>query len=194
MRSNQAGPETLDATRPSANSDATVGDKSRARVIVGARVLTFDPQLPELIEADILIHGSKIAAVGPDLEVARDPAVERLTGHGRLVMPGLINAHFHSPANLWKGTLDSLPLELFMLYEVPALEQPVSARAAYVRTMLGAVEMLKGGTTSVQDDAFFIPAPSIEEIDAVMSAYGQSGIRATVALDQPNKPPTSRYG
>jgi 5-methylthioadenosine/S-adenosylhomocysteine deaminase len=64
----------------------------------------------------------------------------------------------------------------------------MSPRAAYVRTMLGALEMLRNGVTAVQDDAFFVPAPRPEIIDAVMQAYADSGIRATVALDQPNVP------
>ncbi len=57
---------------------------------------------------------------------------------------------------------------------------------AYIRTMLGAMEMLKLGITSVMDDAFFVPAPTQEGIDGVMEAYRDSGIRATVTLDQPN--------
>jgi cytosine/adenosine deaminase-related metal-dependent hydrolase len=54
--------------------------------------------------------------------------------------------------------------------------------------MLGALEMLKSGVTAVLDDAFFIPAPAPEIIDAVMQAYADCGIRATLALDQPNVP------
>ncbi|MBS7589959.1 amidohydrolase family protein [Ancylobacter defluvii] len=104
-------------------------------------------------------------------------------------MPGLINAHFHSPVNHMKGRLDSLPLEIFMLYESPALEalRP-SPREAYVRTQLACAEMLKTGVTAVQDDAFFIPEPTPDIIDAVMQAYADSGIRATLALDEPNLP------
>ena len=48
--------------------------------------------------------------------------------------------------------------------------------------------MLKAGVTAVQDDAFFVPEPTTEIIDAVMRAYADSGIRATVALDEPNLP------
>ena len=60
--------------------------------------------------------------------------------------------------------------------------------AAYVSTLLGAIEMLKSGVTSVLDDAFFVPAPSPAGIDAIMQAYFDSGIRASLALDQPNVP------
>jgi 5-methylthioadenosine/S-adenosylhomocysteine deaminase len=148
--------------------------------------MTMDPQHPEWACADILIAGNAIIDVGPNLMAEADTRVD---ASGHLILPGLINAHFHSPVNLLKGALDSLPLELFMLYEVPSTsDAAVSARAAYIRTLLGAAEMLKLGVTSVQDDAFFLPAPSRAEIDAVMSAYRDIGIRATVALDQPNLP------
>ena len=101
-------------------------------------------------------------------------------------MPGLINAHFHSAVNHMKGRLPSLPLEIFMLYESPELEvlRP-TPREAYLRTMLGIIEMLKTGCTSVQDDCFFVPSPTPEIIDAVAQAYLDSGIRARLALDQP---------
>jgi 5-methylthioadenosine/S-adenosylhomocysteine deaminase len=76
-----------------------------------------------------------------------------------------------------------------MLYESPNLPglKP-SPRFAYVRTLLAAAEMLKLGTTSVQDDAFFVPLPTPDIIDAVMQAYADCGLRARVALDQSNLP------
>ncbi len=80
-----------------------------------------------------------------------------------------------------------------MLYESPAdPELAPTPREAYLRTMLGALEMLRTGTTSVQDDAFLMPTPTPEVIDAVMQAYADSGIRATVALDQPELPDTEK--
>ena len=138
---------------------------------------------------DLLVEGDRIAAIGPDAArlVPRDARI--VDGAGKLLLPGLINAHFHSPVNHMKGQLDSLPLEIFMLYESPALEalRP-TPREAYVRTQLACAEMLKAGVTAVQDDAFFVPEPATEIIDAVMQAYADSGIRATVALDEPNLP------
>ena len=157
-------------------------------IIRNARVLTMDADDTILVRADVLVDGQTIVAVGPDLDFA-DGEIRQIDGAGKLVMPGLINGHFHSPVNHLKGSLDSLPLEVFMLYESPPLDEAgMSPRGAYVRTMLGALEMLKNGVTAVQDDAFFVPAPRPEIIDAVMQAYADSGIRATVALDQPNVP------
>ena len=48
------------------------------------------------------------------------------------------------------------------------------------------MEMLKLGVTSVHDDAFFNPTPLAESTDAIMAAYRDVGIRARVAIDQPN--------
>ncbi|MBM9504024.1 amidohydrolase family protein [Actinacidiphila acididurans] len=155
-------------------------------------VLVYDATAPAAVigPTDVLVTGQRIAAVGPALDGTAPEGTRIVPGHGHhMLAPGLINAHFHSPANHLKGMLPSRPLEVFMLYESPADEalRP-SPREAYLRTMLAALEMLRGGTTSVQDDAFVMPTPEPDVIDAIMSAYADAGIRATVALDQPEIP------
>jgi cytosine/adenosine deaminase-related metal-dependent hydrolase len=150
----------------------------------------MDGRGTEYARACVAIEGGVIQSVTPEdgRTAARDPGSREIHGSGHLLMPGLINAHFHSSVNHLKGSLDSLPLEVFMLHESPADGAAMDPRAVYVRTMLGALEMLKTGVTSVLDDAFFVPAPSPAAIDAVMQAYADSGLRATLALDQPNVP------
>ena len=155
-------------------------------IIRNARVLTMEPQETEYARATVTVQDGLITAVDPGDAPRAASDVREIDGTGHLVMPGLINAHFHSSVNHLKGSLDSLPLELFMLYESPADGAVMDPRAVYVRTMLGALEMLKSGVTAVLDDAFFVPAPTAAAIDAVMQAYADSGIRATLALDQPN--------
>jgi 5-methylthioadenosine/S-adenosylhomocysteine deaminase len=133
---------------------------------------------------DLLVENGKIAAIGIGLHPT--PGARIVESHGNLLMPGLVNAHFHSSVNHMKGRLPCLPLEIFMLYESPALDiLAPSPREAYLRTMLACIEMLRTGTTTVGDDCFFVPAPTPEIIDAVCQAYADSGIRATVALDEP---------
>ncbi|MES2960513.1 MAG: amidohydrolase family protein [Pseudomonadota bacterium] len=166
-----------------------------ALVIGDAQVLSLDDAQHEWPRADIVIDGARIAAIGPDAAAAwTGPVARRIDARGQLAMPGLINAHFHSPGNLMKGALNGMPLELFMLYEVPPLAAAGdSARLAYVRTQLAAVEMLRRGITCVHDDAYHVPVASVEGIDAIMQAYGDSGIRATVAIDQPNVSEVDKY-
>ena len=143
---------------------------------------------------DVLVRGNRILAIGAAAAagVAADARTVRGNSH-HILLPGLINAHFHSPANHLKGSMRSLPLELFMLFESPAdaaLEP--TPREAYLRTMLAALEMLRTGTTTVQDDAFLMPYPTPDILDAVMQAYADCGIRASVALDQPELPESEK--
>jgi 5-methylthioadenosine/S-adenosylhomocysteine deaminase len=157
-----------------------------------ARVLTFDEVDRDLEGVDVLVEGPIIASVGRDLAAPRGARIVDAAGH--LLMPGLVNGHLHSPGNLMKGSLDDRPLELFMLYEVPPLADLTdSPRLHYLRTLLGAVEMLKLGITAVHDDAFFVPVPTTETVDALMGAYRDAGMRATVTLDQPNVPEDEKY-
>ena len=132
---------------------------------------------------DILIDGGVIAAIGPDIS---PPDAVDLDARGLLAIPGLINAHLHSPAAFLKGALVDAPLEIFMLRETPpTLAGTESPRMCRARALLSAIEMLKRGITSVHDDAFFNPEPTMDAIDAIMGGYRDIGIRATVALDQP---------
>lgn len=158
-------------------------------VVRNARVLAMDDAQHDWPRADLVIEDGILQAVGPDAARGWPRSFAReIDGAGLLAMPGLVNAHFHSPGNFYKGSLDGLPLEVFMLYEVPPLatDDATGTRHGYVGTMLGAVEMLRRGVTAVHDDAFHVPTASEASVDAIMEAYADAGIRATVAIDQPN--------
>lgn len=164
-------------------------------LIKGARILTMDDSFKEYSCADILVEGNKISSVGKNLPIPSETHNLRvIDASGKLVMPGLVNGHIHSPGNFVKGGLDNLPLEIFMLYEVPPLsDSPPGFRLNYVRTMLGAIEMLKLGITSVHDDAFYVPVPTPEAIDGLMQSYVDSGMRAVATIDQPNVVEYEKY-
>ena len=157
-------------------------------LIRSASILPMDDQGSELDSADILIRGSKIAAVGKNLDVSKDePDLRVIDGQGKLAMPGMVNGHFHSPGNFMKGFGFDLPLEIYMLFEVPPISsEPASKRLNYVRTMLGIMEMIRNGTTAVYDDTNYNPYPTMDAIDGTMEAYRDSGFRATVTLSSPN--------
>jgi 5-methylthioadenosine/S-adenosylhomocysteine deaminase len=157
-------------------------------LIKNARILSMDSQFNEYEKADIFIEGNQIHSIGPSLSIPENlPDLRIIDAAGMLAMPGLINGHLHSPGNFLKGALDSMPLEIFMLYEVPPLFNSIQdPRFIYARTLLGAIEMLKLGITSVIDDAYYVPSPLPDSIDSLMAAYADSGIRASVSIDQPN--------
>ena len=131
-------------------------------------------------EGDLLIEGDRIAAIGPHLDAPEQAQV--IDGRGRLVMPGLVNAHLHSCEALFKGRYDNLPLELWMLFSYPILgTRPLSERLIYLRTMLVAIESLKNGVTTLSDDLFEVPQQTLDQLGAAVQAYDDSGIRATVS-------------
>lgn len=131
---------------------------------------------------DILIVGDRIQAIGPEGSLLSDlsQADRIIEAKDRLALPGLINAHTHSPENLLKATSPSLPLELWL---VPLFASFIewSPRLVYLSSLLGAVEMLKTGTTTVLDHLWTVDGVSIPYLNAAMQAYADAGIRASVA-------------
>lgn len=129
--------------------------------------------------ADILIDGDTIAAVLPPGEnVSAD--VKRVDATGRLLMPGLINAHTHGTTALGRAMADRWSLEL-LLNAYPWTGGGRTAEIKYLSTRIGALEMLSKGCTACYDLAAEIPAPSIEGLDAVARAYNDVGLRAVIA-------------
>ena len=68
---------------------------------------------------DILIDGATIKAIGPALAAAPDARI--IEGRGKLVMPGLVNAHTHSSETFFRGRYERMPLEIWLLYAYPLL-------------------------------------------------------------------------
>lgn len=154
--------------------------KPQRVLIRGALVVTLDSDDRILPAGDILIEDGIIAAIGdiaPE-DVARCDRV--IDGTNRLVMPGLVNAHTHSPLSVVHGAYDLLnhraSMWLFQAYTANR-----TPREVYVSTMLNCIEMLLSGTTATLDH-FPEQAFGPDDVEAVVSAYRDSGMRAQVAL------------
>ncbi|MEM6549847.1 MAG: amidohydrolase family protein [Pseudomonadota bacterium] len=127
---------------------------------------------------DIEIADGAIAEIRPTGQAA--PRGRPVDATGRLVTPGLINGHHHSHEHYHKGRYDRLPLELWMNYVRPLSPIPVSARQVYLRTMVGAIQALRSGTTTIVDDLNVSPVLIPEHVEAALQAYEDIGIRAFV--------------
>ncbi len=125
------------------------------------------------------IRAGRIAALHPD-PPPPEPGDVVLSAEGLLCLPGLINAHNHSPDNLIRGTAPDLPLELWSLHSASGRERR-SPREVYLAALLGCVEMLRGGVTAVLDHIRFSPGMAPETLDAVAQAYRDAGMRAVIA-------------
>lgn len=143
-------------------------------------VTLWSPDQEEvLVGQNVAIEGKRIVQVTSS-PLAPGPGVKRIDGRDRLLIPGLINAHTHSPENLLKGRVEAVPLELW-LADLFGSSFAFSEREIYLAAMVGSIEMLKTGTTAVVDHFWVNGAMSETALDAVMSAYRDVGIRAAVA-------------
>ena len=146
------------------------------QIVRGGRVV--GPAGRRADHADILIDGDTIREIGPPGMPAAH-AVE-IDATGRLLMPGLVNAHTHGHANLSKGAGDRWTLEL-MQNALAGLTGRRTAEDKALATRIGAVEMVRKGCTAAYDLAFEYPGPTGEGIAAAAQAYADVGMRAVVA-------------
>jgi guanine deaminase len=147
----------------------------------GARALSpaSDGHQPPCV--DLAIAGDTSAAVADEYASPGRSAVEVIDARDHLVLPGFINAHYHSHDVLAKGTLEEVPLESWRLYALPPQYPPRSVEEIYARTLLGALECLRSGMTTIQDMLTLYPYED-RHMDAVMAAYEKVGIRVVFAL------------
>ena len=146
---------------------------SKRMLIRGGQVYDHEGDVHKPAVADILIEDDKILSVGPNL--ASDGVHEVIDASGRLIVPGLINAHYHSHDVLCRGLFEELPLEMWLLYTLP-MGGDRSKEEVRARTLVGALECLRCGITTVQDMLGLSPLDD-EQTDVVVAAYREAGIR-----------------
>ena len=117
---------------------------ARTLLIRGARVFDHDGDIDDPLIRDVLLEGSRIVSVtapGADAEVkAGVPDV--IEARGKLIMPGFVNAHYHSYDVLAKGLLEDMPFDVWALHSQPAYFGRRSKAELRVRTLLGGLECL----------------------------------------------------
>jgi 5-methylthioadenosine/S-adenosylhomocysteine deaminase len=154
---------------------------TRERILIrDAVILTLDARDTVHDPGTILIDDGRIVAVGdvPEADVTRCDRV--IAGRGRLVVPGFVNAHLHSPMNITKATIERLshPALMWLNQADTAHRTP---REIYVCALLGCIEMLLTGTTAVLDN-FPEQVFGLQDVEAAVHAYRDAGMRAVVAL------------
>lgn len=140
---------------------------------------------------DVLIEGNHIVSLGATGTATSGDEVIDLGGH--LLVPGLINSHLHSHEHFMKGRTENLPLELWMQQMRSALTVPMTPRQTYLRTLVGAIEALHSGTTTVVDDLILGASIDRENLEAVFQAYEDAGIRTLVGFAMMNRPVVDNF-
>ncbi len=125
-------------------------------------VVTMDAQLRVIEDGAVAVQGTDIVQVGPSAELAAQfEAGETLDAHNQLVMPGLINAHTHSPAAIFRGLTEDMRLEPWLQKSWRLETQFVNSQNIRVGALLAQAEMIRGGTTTALD-MYWLPEVMVE--------------------------------
>jgi 5-methylthioadenosine/S-adenosylhomocysteine deaminase len=146
--------------------------KSVDILLINAHVLTMDEELKQFNPGAVAVQGKEIAAVGPETDIKQAyTAAQVLDCGGKILMPGLVNAHTHVPMTLLRGLADDLRLDVWLMgYMMPVERQFVSPEFVRLGTLLACAELIKTGVTAFADMYYF-------EED-VAKATAEAGLRA----------------
>jgi 5-methylthioadenosine/S-adenosylhomocysteine deaminase len=120
---------------------------SESIAIVGATVVTMDDQRTVLGEATVIVENGRFHSVEPG---RRRPDVDRMVdGHGRVMLPGLVNCHLHSRPGRALG--DGMPLSQWHALYPDGFCRHMTEADSRAGALLAFADLLKGGTTTVID-------------------------------------------
>ncbi|RMF80424.1 MAG: amidohydrolase [Chloroflexi bacterium] len=146
-------------------------------------ILLHDAMVMCLSEADtlyergyVLIEDDRIAAVGDVSALPENHTVdESIDCVGKLIMPGLVNAHTHTPMTLFRGLAEGV--SLFTLdgwyNSIRVLELAMTADMIAASVEVACAEMIRTGTTTFADQYFYM--------DEIIPVVDRSGMRAALA-------------
>ncbi len=148
-----------------------------ADLLVHARwILPVEPAGRVLEHHALAVTDGRILALLPSAEAREQvTAAEVVELPDHALLPGLVNAHTHTPMSLFRGLADDLPLMTWLNQHIwPAEQQWVSAEFVRDGTRLALAEMIRGGTTCF-NDMYFFPEVTAE-------AAERAGLRAVVGM------------
>ncbi|MDA7085747.1 TRZ/ATZ family hydrolase [Pseudomonas sp. SA3-5] len=138
-------------------------------------LVPVEPAGVVLHEHGLGIRDGRIALIAPRAEALKHKALEVRELPGRLLTPGLINAHGHAAMSLFRGMADELPLSNWLQQHIwPAEAKWVDEQFVLDGTELAIAEQIKGGITCFSD-MYFFPEVASEIVH-------KSGIRAQITI------------
>ena len=175
----------LFAARPAAADDPPMdsGRTGRRYIIRGGAVMSLDPQIGDFPQADVLVDGKKILAVGPNLQAG---GAAEINASGRIVMPGFIDTHHHQFETVLRSFLadgilindgsgtaaGTITYYEYILQKFAPVYRP---QDVYINELFGALSQLDDGVTTVHDVSQIHHTP--RHSDAAIQALFDTGRR-----------------
>ncbi|MEU9442810.1 amidohydrolase family protein [Streptomyces sp. NPDC048304] len=157
-------------------------------LIKGGTIYSVDPDIGELPRGDVLVEDDTIVAVAEHIPESEARVIDAA---GRIVLPGLIDTHRH----LWQAVLRQIAadwtLAQYIDHMLLELGPRFSPHDVYVAELLGAIEAIDAGVTTVMDWAHIMRSP--EHADEAVRGLQESGIRAVFGYGSPGGPPAGWY-
>ncbi|MDO5823485.1 amidohydrolase family protein [Methanobrevibacter sp.] len=119
----------------------------------------------------LLIKDNLIAEISQEIE--QDNADKIIDAEGKILLPGFINTHTHLSMTLFRGLADDLSLDSWLNDHIWPMEANLNGDYCYIGALLGAVELIKSGTTTFSDMYFYM--------EDVARAVDEAGIRAVLS-------------
>ncbi len=126
-------------------------------LFVNALVLTMDDEMHQYEPGAVAVGKDSILAVGPEAQIKQSyDAAQVVDCGGKVLMPGLINAHTHVPMTLLRGLADDLRLDVWLMgYMMPVEREFVSPDFVRLGTQLACAELIHSGVTCFADMYYF---------------------------------------
>jgi 5-methylthioadenosine/S-adenosylhomocysteine deaminase len=132
----------------------------------------MDENFSQYLPGAVAVGGDSIVAVGHEDEIKKEYAAqETVDCKGKILMPGLINAHTHVPMTLLRGLADDLRLDVWLMgYMMPVEREFVSPEFVRLGTLLACAEQIRSGVTTFNDMYYFEEDVARAAADAGMRA------------------------
>ena len=141
-------------------------------LFINALVLTMDENFSQHLPGAVAVKDDSIVAVGNAEDLKKEfSAKETIDCNGKILMPGLINAHTHVPMTLLRGLADDLRLDVWLMgYMMPVEREFVSPEFVRLGTLLACAEQIRSGVTTFNDMYYFEEDVAQAAADAGMRA------------------------
>ena len=133
--------------------------------------LILNPNNFENKKQSLLIKDDLIAEISDEIDDSNADKI--IDAEGKILLPGLINTHTHLSMTLFRGLADDLSLDSWLNDHIWPMEANLNGDYCYIGALLGAVELIKSGTTTFSDMYFYM--------EDVARAVDDAGIRAVLS-------------
>ncbi len=140
-------------------------------------ILAMDQKGTIIHDGTLVVDGGQIVALGTTADMAQAyPQAQRVQLGGKLVLPGLINNHFHLAQTMFRGLADDMVLEPWLFGRIWPLQSAHDTETFLAGARLAMLEMSKTGTTT------FVESMVIHYgLEALFEEVSRTGLRARLA-------------